>query len=91
MQEPRNPKAGIYGHRRTTPPQSSLGHPFALLLRATILLVDSHGRFLLPVIPHARGGGRTRTTIAGLGILSPVRLPISPPGPIEVINCSDSG
>ena len=28
----------------------------------------------------ARGGNRTRTAVAGLGILSPVRLPISPPG-----------
>ena len=28
----------------------------------------------------ARGGNRTRTTLSGLGILSPVRLPVSPPG-----------
>ena len=32
---------------------------------------------------NARDGGRTRTPLAGLRILSPVRLPVPPPGRIE--------
>ena len=33
----------------------------------------------------ARGGTRTRTPVAGKRILSPLRLPVSPPGQVETI------
>lgn len=34
-----------------------------------------------PTVWNARDGGRTRTPLAGLRILSPMRLPVSPPRP----------
>ena len=39
--------------------------------------------FTKPFGINARDGGRTRTPLAGLRILSPVRLPVPPPRLIE--------
>jgi hypothetical protein len=73
----RSPRKGLCV---TGPIRVSIG--FAILGTLGVSLLDLCNQVKL-LVWCARGGTRTHTSVAGKRILSPLRLPVSPPGHVE--------